>query len=158
MVLLCLDAGQGLSKAVYHSGVNSSAGRPRESEAVCTMCLARAQHVLSCSVMSSSLQPPGLQPTRLFCPWDYPSKNIGIGCHFLLQGIFLTHGSNLHLLCLLTMAGGFFTTEPPGKPCEILRYTLSVFTPFWSHQPTATQRTNRIYFVLSNQYSCQILC
>ena len=39
-----------------------------------------------------------------------------MGCHFLLQGIFLTHGSNLHLLCLLTMAGGFFTTEPPRKP------------------------------------------
>ena len=37
------------------------------------------------------------QPSRLLCPWDSPSKNTGVGCHFLLQGIFLTQGSNLHL-------------------------------------------------------------
>ena len=35
---------------------------------------------------------------RLLCPWDFPGKNTGVGCHFLLQGIFLTQGSNLHLL------------------------------------------------------------
>ena len=32
----------------------------------------------------------GLQPTRLLCPWHFPSRNTGVGCHFLLQGIFLT--------------------------------------------------------------------
>ena len=32
--------------------------------------------------------------TRLFCPWDSPGKNTGEGCHFLLQGIVLTQGSN----------------------------------------------------------------
>ena len=31
----------------------------------------------------------------------FPSKNTGVGCHFLLQGIFPTQGSNPHLLCLL---------------------------------------------------------
>ena len=36
-------------------------------------------------------------PARLLCPWDFPGKNTGVGCHFLLQGIFLTQGSNLHL-------------------------------------------------------------
>ena len=36
------------------------------------------------------LQPHGLQPTRLFCPWNFPGKNTGVGCHFLLQGIFMT--------------------------------------------------------------------
>ena len=41
-----------------------------------------------CSVVSDSLQPRKLQPTRLLCPWDIPGKNIGMGCHFLLQGIF----------------------------------------------------------------------
>ena len=40
--------------------------------------------------MSNSLQSYGLQPTRLLCPWDSPSKNIGVGCHTLLQGIFPT--------------------------------------------------------------------
>ena len=34
-------------------------------------------------------------------PWDSPGKHTGVGCHFLLQGIFLTQGSNPHLLCLL---------------------------------------------------------
>ena len=28
--------------------------------------------------------------TRLFCPWDFPGKNTGVSCHFLLQGILLT--------------------------------------------------------------------
>ena len=46
------------------------------------------------SVVSDSLQPHGLQPTRLLHPWDSPGKNTGVGCHFLLQGIFLTQGSN----------------------------------------------------------------
>ena len=31
---------------------------------------------------------------RLLCPWDFPSKNTGVGCHFLLQEIFPTHGLN----------------------------------------------------------------
>ena len=54
--------------------------------------------VVSCSVMPDSLRPSGLQPAKLFCPWDFSSKNTGVGCHFLLQGLFLTRGSNLHLL------------------------------------------------------------
>ena len=42
---------------------------------------------------------PYLPPfTRLFCPWDSPGKNTGVGCHALLWGIFLTQGLNLHLL------------------------------------------------------------
>ena len=53
---------------------------------------------LSCSVMSDSLQPQGLQPTRLHSPWDFPGKNTRMDCHFLLQGIFLTQGSNPGLL------------------------------------------------------------
>ena len=47
------------------------------------------------------LRPHGLYPTRIHCPCDSPSTNTGLGCHFLLQGILLTQGSNLHLLCLL---------------------------------------------------------
>ena len=35
---------------------------------------------------------------RLLCPWDFPDKNTGVGCHFLLQGISLTQRSNLGLL------------------------------------------------------------
>ena len=39
-----------------------------------------------------------VQPARLFCPWDFPGKDTGVGCHLLLQGIFPTQGSNLGLL------------------------------------------------------------
>ena len=38
---------------------------------------------------------------QCLCPWKFPGKNTGVGCRFLLQGIFLTQGSNLHLLPLL---------------------------------------------------------
>ena len=44
------------------------------------------------------LEPGGLEPTRLLCLWDSPGKNTRVVCHFLLQGIFLTQGSNLGLL------------------------------------------------------------
>ena len=33
------------------------------------------------SVVSDSLQPHGLQPIRLLCPWDSTGKNTGVGCH-----------------------------------------------------------------------------
>ena len=36
------------------------------------------------SVVSDSLQPHGLQPTRLLHPWDSPGKSTGVGCHCLL--------------------------------------------------------------------------
>ena len=54
--------------------------------------------MLSCSVVLDSLQPHELQPARLLCPWNSPGKNTGVGCHFLLQGIFPTQGLNPHLL------------------------------------------------------------
>ena len=47
--------------------------------------------------MSNSLRPHGLQPTRLLHPWDFPGKSTGVGCHFLLQGIFLIQRLNLGL-------------------------------------------------------------
>ena len=53
---------------------------------------------VSRSVMSDSLQPHGLQPTRVLCPWNSLGKDTGVGCHALLQGIFATQGSNLGLL------------------------------------------------------------
>ena len=42
--------------------------------------------VCACIVMSYSLQRYGLQPARLLCPWDFPGKNTGVGCCFLIQG------------------------------------------------------------------------
>ena len=42
------------------------------------------------SVVFDSLRPHRLQPIRLLCPWDFPGNSTGVGCHFLLQGIFPT--------------------------------------------------------------------
>ena len=53
--------------------------------------------VLSRSVVSDTVKRYGLEPTRLFCQWNSPGKNVGMGCHALLQGIFLTQGSNPYL-------------------------------------------------------------
>ena len=39
---------------------------------------------VSCLVVSASLWPHGLQPTRLLHPWNFPGKSTGVGCHFLL--------------------------------------------------------------------------
>ena len=68
------------------------------------------------SVMSESMRPYGLQPARLLCPWDSPGKSTGVGCHALLQEIFLSQGSNPHLLCLLHWQVGSLPLAPPGKP------------------------------------------
>ena len=54
--------------------------------------------------------PPGSSVQRIF-----PDKNTGMDCCFLLQGIFSTQGSNLSLGSP-ALAGGYFTTELPGKP------------------------------------------
>ena len=66
-----------------------------------------------------------LSHVRLFAtPWfvayqaplsmGFSSKNTGVGCHFLLQGIFSTQGLNLILLCLLHWEAGSLPLSPPG--------------------------------------------
>ena len=50
------------------------------------------------SVVSDSVQPHRWQPTRLLYPWDSPSKNIGVGCHFLLQCMKVKSLSHVRLL------------------------------------------------------------
>ena len=52
------------------------------------------------SVMSDSLRPYGLQPTRLLHPRDSPGKNTGVGCHFLLQCMRVKSEREVAQLCL----------------------------------------------------------
>ena len=42
--------------------------------------------------------PMDCSPSGSFDPWDFPGKNTGVGCHFLLQGVFSTQGMTLQLL------------------------------------------------------------
>ena len=37
------------------------------------------------SVVPNSSRPHELQPTRLLCPWDFPGKSTGVGCHYYLR-------------------------------------------------------------------------
>ena len=76
----------------------------------------------SCSVVSNSSWPHGLQPARVLCPWNSPGQNTGVGSHSLLQGIFPTQGSNpgiLHCRWIL------FTIKATGKPKKIEEGRLS---------------------------------
>ena len=63
--------------------------------------------MLSRLVVSDSLQPHGLLPTRLLCTWDSPGRNTGVGCHALLQGIEPRSP---------TLQADSLLSEPPGKP------------------------------------------
>ena len=74
------------------------------------------QHLLVCMLSHFSraqlfATPWTVQPARLFCPWNSPGKNTGVGCHALLQGNFLSQGLNPPLSLSSTLAGGFFTTS-----------------------------------------------
>ena len=55
---------------------------------------------------------------RLLCPWDFPGKNTGVGCHFFSRESSRPRDQP-HISCI---AGGFFTTEPPGKPLYVLSF------------------------------------
>ena len=58
---------------------------------------------------------------RLLCLGNSPGKNIGVGWHFLFQGIFLAQGSSPVPPAL---AGRFYTIAPPRKPNYYLTYLL----------------------------------
>ena len=54
--------------------------------------------VLVAQLCLSLCDPWIIKPARLLCSWNSLGKNTGVGCCFLLQGTFLTQGSNLGLL------------------------------------------------------------
>ena len=78
--------------------------------------------------MSDSSRPHGLQPTRLLCPWDFPGKSTGVGCHCLLRmphnltanqknhhfevssSLILNKNNKLFLRLWDTMESGFYMT------------------------------------------------
>ena len=86
------------------------------------------------SVVSTSLQPHGLQPSRLLCLWCSPSKNNGMGCHFLLQGFFPTQGSNWALLCPLHWQADSLPLAPPGKPFICVQLHIYVYINAYTYQ------------------------
>ena len=60
---------------------------------------------------------------------DSPGKDIGVGCHALLQGIFLTQGLNPHLLCLLHGQEGSLPLVALGSPYTVKTYSVEKPSP-----------------------------
>ena len=66
--------------------------------------------------MSGSLQPQGMQPTGLLCPWNFPGKNTASELPFPSLGHLPKPEIEPASPSSHALAGGFRTTEPPGKP------------------------------------------
>ena len=84
-------------------------------------------HTVCCAKLLPSYPALWTVPQESLCPWDSPGKNTGVGCYAFLQGIFLTQGSNSHLLCILHWQVGSLPLAPPGKP-----HTRCRQFPLWS--------------------------
>ena len=87
---------------------------------VCTQSLSRVQLFATLWTV----------PARLLCSWDFPGKNTGVVCRFLLQGIFL----NPHLLCLLRWQAHSLPLAPPGKSLgyiSILYLSILLYVDIW---------------------------
>ena len=68
-----------------------------------------------CSVMPASLQPRGLKPTRLLCPWNSPGQHAGVGCHFLKICITVSFEESWSKLSNLTL----WTSTPLWDPLAL---------------------------------------
>ena len=92
-------------------------------------------HVQLCSTMEHS-------PLGFLCPWDFPGKNTGMGCHLLLQGIFPTQGWNPFSVA-------------PALSCRVLYHwatwetQLLNITPYFFVRIRHVYYLNRLYKLLS---------
>ena len=99
----------GFSRQEYWSGVPSPSPtkctvgtKCYKSEYYRLLCSNRVTPMSYCYLLAQScltlLGPHGLWSPGCLCPWNFPGSNTGVGCHFFLQGTFLTQESNLCLL------------------------------------------------------------
>ena len=99
--------------------------------------------------MSDSVRPHRRQLTRLLCPWDSPGKNTGVGCHFLLQGIFPTQGMNSCLphwqgdsLPLNHLGSLYYTAREISVHFILTSYLwICVYTHIWVHTLAHSSQT-----------------
>ena len=72
---------------------------------------------------------------RLLCPWDFPGKNTGSRCHFLLQGIFLTQGLELLHRQVDSLPLGHLRSQliptSPLKTSIVLFYSVQSLCSLW---------------------------
>ena len=84
------------------------------------------------------------------CPWDSLGKNTGVGCHALLQGIFLIQGSNPCLSLLLHLHMGSLPLAPPRKPHFLYQGVVKSRKPnkFINKEPSIVVFKNELFRVL----------
>ena len=75
------------------------------------VCLCVCAHTCPALCDPIYCSPPGSSVHGIF-----QAGSTEVGCHFLLQGIFLTQGLNVPLLCLLLWPVDSLPLVPPGKP------------------------------------------
>ena len=85
----------------------------REEEESQNIVLIGLVCMLSCSVMSNSSHPHGLQPTRLLCPWEVSRQEYWSGLSFSLPRDLPNLGTESRSPAL---QAEFLPAEPPGKP------------------------------------------
>ena len=96
------------------------------------------------SVMSDSVRPHRRQPTRLPRPWDSPGKNIGVGCHFLLQCMKVKSESKVAQSCL-TLCNPMDCSLPGSSTHGIFQARVLE----WG----AIAFSNKILYLATNRYS-----
>ena len=94
---------------------------PRRANNTKLIIIEKKVKLIESQSCQNSFQPHGLQPTRLLCPWDSPSKNTRVGSPSLLHGIFLTPGIKPRSSALQAYA---LLSEPPGKPKSLLGLSI----------------------------------
>ena len=91
----------------------------------CSVPISHHACVLSRWVLSNSFATPWNADCQAPLSRGFPSKNTGVGCYFLLQGMDLPDPGIKP--ASPAFAGGFFTTEPPGKPSSVSPQGLFFF-------------------------------
>ena len=114
-VCFCVTNSQGQGLLLETVCVSHSAEPGHETRSLC---------VCARSVVSDSVQPHGLRPAVLPCPWDFPGKNTEVGGHFPSPGDLPYPGIEPMSPAL---AGGFFTTEPAGKSFKSIKWFFFFF-------------------------------
>ena len=92
-------------------GLNCYKSRNLEHRLIVDVCVCVHLFLTLCDPIDCS--PPSSYIHKIF-----PGKNTGVGCHFLLQGVFSTQGSNPYLLHLLHWQVDSLPLAPPGKPSK----------------------------------------
>ena len=108
-----------------------------------------------------------LNPVQLFvtswtvshCPWSFSGKNTGVGCHFLLQGIFPTKELNPHLLRLLHRQEDSLPLRPLGSPFKVINIGLKAILNICLILLVVSHITSKINAICDiRQFKLQLLC